>query len=97
MRAVLIGIGQYDDFVVFERGFFKDTVEAGAQCGDDGPELLVFDDLIEPPFFDVERFAAERKYRLETPVPALLGTAAGAVALNDEKLVFGPVAAGTAG
>ena len=47
---------------------------------------------VEPRALDVEDLAAQRQDRLDAAVAALLGRAAGAVALDDEQLGLGRVA-----
>ena len=53
---------------------------------DQRPHVLAGDDLVEAGLLDVQDLAAERQDRLEAPVAALLGRAAGGVALDDEQL-----------
>ncbi len=60
--------------------------DAGAEGGDHGPDLLVLEDLVEAGLLDVEDLAPERQDGLEAAVAALLGRAAGRVALDDEDL-----------
>ena len=58
------------------------------QRGDDRAELLVAQHLIEPLLLGIERLSAQGQDGLKAAVPALLGAAAGAVALNDVELVL---------
>ena len=48
--------------------------------------------LVEARALDVEDFAAQRQHGLEFAVAALLGGAAGRVALDDEQFGFGRIA-----
>ena len=48
--------------------------------------------LVEARALDIEDLALQRQDRLKAPVAALLGRAAGAVALDDEELALGRVA-----
>ena len=56
------------------------------------PISLAAQDLVEAGALDVEDLAAQRQDRLEAAVAALLGRAAGAVALDEEQLGLGRVA-----
>ena len=53
--------------------------------------------LVEARFLDVDELAADRQNRLETPVAALLGGAAGGVTLDDVKLGQFRIALGAIG
>ena len=53
--------------------------------------------LVEARALDVEDLAAQRKHSLKVAVAALLGRAAGGVALDDEELRFGGIALLTIG
>ena len=48
--------------------------------------------LVEARALDVQDLAAQRQHRLEFAVAALLGGAAGAVALDDEQFGLGRIA-----
>ena len=91
--AVLVGIAQNNDLVIFEGADVEILVDVGAKGRDQAAEFLVLQHLIQPLFFGVQGLAAQGQYGLEMPVPALLGAAAGAVALHDEQLVFHRLAA----
>ena len=97
MRAVLIGVAEDDDLVVFQPVQAKALVDIGAQRGDEGAEFLVVEHLVDALFLGVQRLAAKGQDGLKTAVAALLGAAAGAVALYDEQLVQLRLAAGAAG
>jgi len=94
MRAVHVGVGHDDDtaitqarevegafvlFLVFARG----DADAGADGRDEGLDLGVLQHLIEARFFHVDDLALDREDRLETPVAALLGGAAGGIAFHN--------------
>ncbi len=73
------------------------VADAGADGGDHGADFGVLKDLVEAGFFDVDKLAADGEDGLVTAVPALLGRAAGGVALDDVKLGVGGVAVGAIG
>ena len=60
--------------------------DAGAERGDERADAVAGEHLVEPGALDIEDLAPERQHRLEGAVAALLGGAAGAVALDDEQL-----------
>ncbi len=60
--------------------------DAGADGGDQRLDLLVGEHLVDAVLLDVDDLPAQREDRLGVPVPALLGGAAGGVALDDEDL-----------
>ena len=93
MGAVDVGVGHDDDLVVAQLvgGEFVGA-DAGAERGDQGADLLGRQHLVHARPFDVQDLAAQRQHRLEFAVAALLGAAAGAVALDDEQLGFGRIA-----
>ncbi len=93
MRAVLIGVREDDDAVVLELGQVEILADARAQRGDDRAEFLVGQHLIEPLLLGVQGLAAQGKDRLEAAVTALLGAAAGRIALDDIQLVARKIAA----
>jgi len=88
VRAVLVGIGQDNDFVVLQvvdvEVLFAYT---GIQCGNKRADFLVGKHLVYTFALGVEWFAAQGQYCLESTVTSLLCTAACAVALYDEQLV----------
>ena len=53
---------------------------------DQRPDVLAREDLVETGLLDVQELAAQRQDRLEAAVAALLGRAAGRVALDDVQL-----------
>ena len=62
------------------------VAHAGAEGGDQRLDLGVLQHLVDPRLLDVEDLAAQRQHRLGRAVAALLGRAAGRVALDDEQL-----------
>src|SRR5262249_2462988 len=59
---------------------------------DERADFLAGEHLVHARALDVEDFAAQRQHRLERAIAALLGRAAGAVALDDEQFRFRGVA-----
>ena len=101
--AVHVGIRHDDDLVVAGFGGieaadgFVALADTGAAGGDEGADFLVGQNLVEAGLLGVDEFAAEREDRLETAVAALLGGAAGGVALDDVELGEGGIAFGAVG
>ena len=62
------------------------VVDAGADRRDQRLDLVVGEHLVDPALLDVDDLAAQRQHRLGVAVAALLGRAAGRVALDDEEL-----------
>src|SRR5205823_5501137 len=84
--AVHVGVGHDDDLViarVVERVVLADT---GPDRRDDGADLLVRKDLVDPCLLNVEDLAPQREDRLEAAVATLLGGSAGGVALDEIQL-----------
>ena len=93
MRAVDVGVGHDDDLVVAQLvGVELVAADAGAERGDQRADLLAAQHLVEARALDVEDLAAQRQHRLEFAVAALLGGAAGRVALDDEEFGLGRIA-----
>ncbi len=93
MRAVDVGVGHDDDLVVAQLvGVELVAADAGAERGDQRADLLAREHLVEARALDVEDLAAQRQHRLEFAVAALLGGAAGRVALDDEQFGLGRIA-----
>ena len=99
MRAVDVRVGHDDDLVVLQplevEGPLAAVADAGADAGDQAANFGVLQDAVEPRFFHVQDLALDRQDGLVDAVAALLGRAAGRVALDDEKLGILGVAAGT--
>ena len=93
VRAVDVRVRHDDDLVVAQLvGVELVDADAGAERGDQRADLLRRQHLVETHALDVEDLAAQRQDRLELAVAALLGAAAGAVALDDEQLGLGRIA-----
>ena len=63
-----------------------------AERDDQRPDVLARQDLVEARLLDVQQLAPQRQDRLEASVAALLGRAAGRVALDEVELAAGRVA-----
>ena len=88
MVAVDVGVGHQHDLVVAQLVEVELLVDAGAERGDDRLDLGVGQHLVDAGLLDVEDLAADRQDRLDPRVAALLGRAAGRVALDDEDLAL---------
>ena len=84
--AVHVGVGHDDHLVVARLLDVELLADAGADRGDQRPDLLVREHLVDAVLLDVDDLAAQRQDRLGVAVAALLGRAAGGVALDDEDL-----------
>ena len=73
---------------VAQLGDVELVVHAGAERGDEGLDLVVLQDLVDPRLLDVEDLAADREDRLRLRVARSPRRAAGAVALDDEDLAL---------
>ena len=92
MGAVHIGVGHDDDAVVAKLvGVEVVPPDAAAERRDQCANLGGSQHLVETRFLDVQDLALERQYRLAAPVAALLGRAAGRIALDKEQLGLGRV------
>ena len=93
MRSVHVRVGHDDDLVVAQLLDVEVVApDAGAERGDERADLLASQHLVEARTLDVEDLAAQRQHRLIFAVAALLGGAAGRIALDDEDLGLGRVA-----
>ena len=92
MRAVDIGIGHDDDFVVAQ---FLDiefvAANARAQRHNQRADLIGGQHFVKARPFDIQNLAAQRQNRLIFTRPALLGRSARRITLHDEELGFGRV------
>ncbi len=87
VAAVDVGVAHDDDAVVAQPGDVEVVLaDPGAERRDDVADLLRRERLVEPRLLDVEDLAAQGKHGLEAAVAALLGRAAGRVALHEEEL-----------
>ena len=83
VRAVDVGVGHQDDLAVAQFRYVEVVLaDAGAERRDHGADFLVAQHLVVARFLDVEDLSLERQDRLEAAVAALLGGAAGALALD---------------
>ena len=83
MTAVYIGIGHADDSVVTKLFNVEIVLHAAAESGYHSLYFFVFKHSVHARFFYVEYLAAKGKYRLKTPVPALLCRSACGIALYE--------------
>ena len=92
MGAVDIGVGHNDDLVVAKLVDIDEAVallvapDAGTQSCDQRADLVVAEHLVLARALHVQHLAAERQHRLVLSRAALLGRAAGAIALDDQQL-----------
>ena len=89
MGAVDVGVGHDDHPVVAQLGEIEavaDPLDPRSQGDDQRPDVLARHDPVQAGLLDVQDLAAQGQDRLEAPVAALLGRAAGRVALDDEDL-----------
>ena len=80
-----------------KRALALGVADAGADGGDEGADFLVGEHLVEPGLLGVDELAAQGQDRLVAAVAALLGGAAGGVALDDVELAERRVALGAVG
>src|SRR4051812_3653947 len=97
VRAVHVGVRHEDHLVVAGPLEVELVAHAGADRGDERLDLLVAQHLVDARALDVEDLPAQRQHRLRVAVAALLGRAAGGVALDDEDLAQGRVLDGAVG
>ena len=93
VRAVNVGVGHQDDLVIaqlFEVEFL--APDARAEGLDHRSDFLRREHPVEARALDVEDLALQRENGLVFAVAALLGRAAGAVALDQEQLGLGRIA-----
>ena len=89
MAAVDVGVAHDDDAVVAQLRHVEVVgAHPGAERGDDVADLLRGERLVEARLLHVQDLAAQRQDRLERAVAALLGGAAGRVALHEEELAL---------
>src|SRR5881628_195953 len=73
VRAVHVGVRHDDDLVIARVVDLEVLTYARADRGNDGPDFLVGQDLVDPRLLHVEDLASQREDRLEAAVPTLLG------------------------
>src|SRR6185437_5092046 len=84
--AVHVRVGHDDDLVIAQLvGIELVAPDAGAERRDQRADLLARQHLVEARALDVQNLAPKRQDGLEFTVAALLGGAAGRVALDDEQ------------
>src|SRR5436305_1298569 len=98
VAAVYVGVA-HDDQLVIAQLVDGEVVlaDAGAERRDHGLDLVGGQHLVEARLLDVEDLPLERQDGLEAPVAALLGRAAGGIALDQEELGPLGVALGAVG
>src|SRR5437764_12043504 len=93
MAAIDIRVGHDDDAVIARlRRLEILAADAGAERLDQRADLGRTEHFVEAGALDIEDLALQRQDRLKTAVAALLGRAAGAVALDDKEFTLGRVA-----
>ena len=87
MRPIDIGIGHQNNAKITELvGVELFSADAATQGGDQGSDFHRGQHLVETRFFNVQNLAFQRQDRLKAPVAALLGRAAGGIALHQKQL-----------
>src|SRR3954452_2882778 len=86
VRAVDVGVRHHDDAVVAQLRDVELVADAGADRGDHRLDLVVREHLVDAVLLGVDDLPAQRQDRLVGAVAALLGGAAGGIALDDEEL-----------
>src|SRR5436309_335852 len=81
-----VRVGHRDDFVISDLLEIELFADASPDRGDERPDLLVLEHLIESGLFDVQDFPAKGKDRLELAATTLLGRSAGGRPFDDEQL-----------
>src|SRR5919112_6617875 len=97
MASVHVGVGHDHDLVVAGLLDVEGLPHAGADGGDHGLYLDVGEDLVHVGLLDVEDLAPQRQYRLEVPLPPLLGAPPRRIALDDVEFAPGRVLGRTIG
>jgi len=90
VRAVEVGVGHQDDLVIAQLGEVEIVAPMPVPSAvHQRCDLFGTQHLVRTREFDIEDLAPQRQHRLEFAVAALLGAAAGGIALADEELGFG--------
>ena len=87
VSAVLIRIRQYHHFMIIEIVQVEIVAYACAERGNYRSYLFVLQNLVYALLLRIQRFAAQRKYRLEAAVARLFTSAARTVSLDNVQLV----------
>ena len=82
VMSVGVGVHEQDDFAVAQTGQVEAFAGAGADGGDQVGQFLIGEDLGQRQPLGIEDLAAQRQHGLGEIVAALLGRAAGRVALR---------------
>ena len=86
VRAVHVGVGHDDHPAVAELGDVELVTDPALQRGDQRPDLLEAEHLVQPGLLDVQQLPAQGQDRLDAVVATTLGAASRRVALHDEQL-----------
>src|SRR6185437_15289274 len=87
VTAIDVGVGQKDHAVITQlRKVEVVFTDAASQRRDQRANFHGRKHLVEAGLLHIQDLAFERQNRLRSPIPALLGGAAGGVALDDEDL-----------
>src|SRR5437588_772774 len=86
VRRADVGVRHDDDLVIARLIGLELFLDPGADGRDDRPDLLVREHFVDARLLDVDDLAAQRQDGLEVAPPALLGRAAGRVALDEIEL-----------
>ena len=98
VRAVDVGVGHQDDLAVANLGGVEVVLaDAAAERGDHGADFFVAQHLVVARLLHVEDLALERQDGLEAAIAALLGGAAGALALDQVEFAAIGIALGAVG
>ena len=92
MRTVDVGVGHDDNGVVAQLAHVFFVRHAHPERHDQRAQLLRGEHLFDPYALDVENLATQRQDGLDAAVAALLGRAAGRIALHDEQFAARGVA-----
>src|SRR5688572_4601569 len=93
VRTVHVGVGHDDDAVVAQaRDVEVLDADAAAERGDHRLDLVAAEHLVEAGLLDVQNLAFDGQDGLEAAIAALLGRAAGRLALDDVDLALRRVA-----
>ncbi len=87
VRTVHVGVSHDDDFVIAELGDVEIIVpDAAAERRDHRAHFGVLQHFLQPRFFDVQNFSADRQNRLESAIAAAFSRASGRIPFHDVDL-----------
>ncbi len=89
MASVHICVSHDDDPAVAQSFDIKGLTDPGAQGRDQGFDLIIREDFIQPGAFGVENLPAQRQDGLEMPVTALFGRTTRRITLHDVQFGVG--------